>query len=94
MGNLSDDLTIRRKRLSYRCWHRGTKELDLLIGGFADRYLGELDGPQLDDLEALLRVPEPVLFDWLMGKAVPPADYDSEVTRLLLAFTQRPPARP
>ncbi len=91
MGILSDDLTIRRKRLSYRCWHRGTKELDLLIGGFAERYLAVLDGPQLDDLEALLRVPEPLLADWLMGKGSPPADYDSEVTRLLLAFELKPP---
>ena len=93
MGTLGEDLTIRRKRLSYRCWHRGTKELDLLIGAFADRYLEELDGPQLDDLEALLRVPEPVLYDWLLGKSAPPADYDSEVTRLLLAFQLRPPVQ-
>ncbi|MEM7224267.1 MAG: succinate dehydrogenase assembly factor 2 [Pseudomonadota bacterium] len=88
---MADDLTNRRKRLSYRCWHRGTKELDLLIGSFADRYLGELDGRQLDDLEALLRVPEPILYDWLLGKSQPPADYDSEVTRLLLAFQFKPP---
>lgn len=90
---MAEDLTIRRKRLSYRCWHRGTKELDLLIGGFADRYLDQLDGRQLDDLEALLRVPEPILADWLMGGGVPPAEYDCEVTRLLLAFKYQPPLR-
>ena len=93
MGILSDDLTTRRKRLSYRCWHRGTKELDLLIGGFADRHLDQLDRAQLDDLEALLRVPEPLLYEWLMGKGAPPADCDSEVTRLLLAFELKPPAQ-
>lgn len=81
-----EGIDIRRKRLSYRCWHRGTKELDLLIGSFADRHLADLDEAQLDRLEILLEIPEPVLFDWLTGAYKPPPEYDFDVTRLLLAF--------
>ena len=88
---MGEDLTKRRKRLSYRCWHRGTKELDLLVGGFADRYLASFDGEQLDDLEALLQVPEPLLYAWLTGAATPPEEHDNRVTRLLVNFRLSPP---
>ena len=81
-----EDIDKRRKRLTYRCWHRGTKELDLLIGSFADRHLADMDEAQLDHFETLLEIPEPVLFDWLTGVYEPPPEYDFDVTRLLLAF--------
>ena len=81
-----EDIEKRRKRLTYRCWHRGTKELDLLIGSFADRHLADMDDAQLDRFETLLEIPEPVLFDWLTVVYEPPPEYDFDVTRLLLAF--------
>lgn len=83
---MTDALESRRKRLKYRCWHRGTKELDLLIGTFADRHLADMDAAQLDRLETLLEVPEPVLFDWLTRAYEPPPEYDFDVTHKLLAF--------
>lgn len=81
-----DSLDIRRKRLAFRAWHRGTKELDLLIGGFADRHLANLSADQLDRFEALLEVPEPVMYSWVTGQVPPPADYDHDVMKLLLEF--------
>lgn len=90
--NLSDALEKRRKRLIYRCWHRGTKELDLLIGAFAERHLAALDEAQLGRLERLLEVPEPLLYDWLTGASRPPAEHDHDVSRLLLNFKLKPPA--
>lgn len=87
---MSETLDKRRKRLKYRCWHRGTKELDLLVGSFADRYLAALDEAQLDRLESLLEVPEPLLYDWLTGAATPPAEHDHDVMRLLLNFKLKP----
>lgn len=89
---MSKALEKRRKRLIYRCWHRGTKELDLLIGCFADRHLGELDEGQLGRFESLLEVPEPLLYDWLTGASRPPAEHDHDVSRLLLSFKLKPPA--
>lgn len=83
---MADVLEARRKRLRYRAAHRGMKELDLLVGRFADCHLAELDEGQLDRFEDLLGVPEPVLFDWLTGKAEPEAAFDHDVTRLLLNF--------
>lgn len=88
---MADDLEIRRKRLTYRSWHRGTKELGLFVGAFAVRYLPAMDEAELDLFEALLAVPEPVLYDWITGAARPPAEHDNAVTRRLLGFELKPP---
>lgn len=83
----------RRKRLRFRSWHRGTKEMDLLMGSFADAHLSGFGRDQLDRFEALLDVPEPVVYDWILGRSRPPAGYDHDVTHLLLAFEYQPPQR-
>jgi antitoxin CptB len=83
----------RRKRLRFRAWHRGTKEMDLLIGSFADAKLSGFGSDQLDRFEALLDVPEPVVYDWILGRSAPPADFDNDVIRLLLAFEYQAPGR-
>jgi antitoxin CptB len=80
----------RRKRLLFRSWHRGTREADLILGSFAELHLGEFDEAQLDRYEALLEMPDPDLFDWLLGRAAPPPECDHDVTRLLLAFRYSP----
>ena len=80
----------RRKRLLFRSWHRGTREADLILGSFADTYLARFEAAQLDRYEALLDVPDPDIFDWLMGRCVPPPQYDHDVTRMLLAFKYTP----
>ena len=89
---MSDALDIRRKRLLFRSWHRGTKEADLLLGSFAERHLADLSAAQLDRYEALLENDDADLWDWLVGRRPPPSDHDNDVIRLLLnfRFTPRP----
>ena len=91
--NETETIENRRKRLRFRSWHRGTKEMDLLMGSFADAHLSGFGREQLDRYEALLDVPEPVVYDWILGRSQPPADYDHEVTQLLLAFEFQGPRR-
>ena len=88
----SPDPDIRRKRLLFRAWHRGTREADLILGSFAEQHLAGFDEAALDHFAALLEVPDAELFDWISGRATPPTEHDSEVTRLLLAFQYRPDA--
>ena len=85
-------LNVRRKRLLFRSWHRGTREADLILGSFAESYLAQFGDPQLDRFEALLEIPDAELFDWLNGRTMPPPEHDTDVTRLLLAFRYRPRA--
>ena len=83
---------IRRKRLLFRSWHRGTRESDLILGRFADAHLAGFDEAQLDYYEALLDCADADIFDWVAGRAVPPPEQDHDVTRLLIAYSNTPPA--
>jgi antitoxin CptB len=83
---------IRRKRLLFRSWHRGTRETDLILGRFAEAHLADFDADQLDRYEALLECSDADLFDWVSGQASPPPTQDHDVMRLLLTFRCVPPA--
>jgi antitoxin CptB len=63
----SSGLDERRKRLLFRCWHRGTREMDLILGRFADAEIADLTGDELDQLEQLIEVPDPDLYAALTG---------------------------
>ena len=83
---------IRRKRLLFRSWHRGTREADLILGSFAEANLAAFDELRLDRYEALLECPDADLFDWITGRTAPPPEHDTDVIRLLLAFRFDPSA--
>ena len=80
---------IWRKRLAFRSRRRGTKEMDLLVGAFAERHLAELDVAQLERFEALLDLPEPLLYAWLIGRGLPDAAHDNDVLQLLMNFKNK-----
>ncbi len=58
----SDGLDDRRKRVLFRCWHRGTREMDMILGGFADVYIADSTDSEMTDLEALMELPDPDLY--------------------------------
>lgn len=72
-----EDIAMRRKRLRYRAWHRGTKEMDLILGPFADAHVDGYDTAQLDRLEALMNEEDPPLLTWVMGQVTPPEHVDT-----------------
>ena len=78
---------IRRKRLLFRSWHRGTRESDLILGRFADAHLAGFAEAQLDRYEALLESPDADIFDWVSGRTALPPEHDHDVARLLLAYS-------
>ena len=65
----SEGLDERRKRLLFRCWHRGTREMDLILGRFADAEIAELSEKELAQLEQLIEIPEPDLYAALTSGA-------------------------
>jgi antitoxin CptB len=83
------NLDPRRKQILFRAWHRGTKEMDLVMGGFADVALGTLSETELTQLEALIPVPDRDLFSWISGEVIP-ADYDTPLFQRMKAFHHRP----
>src|SRR5215212_3415918 len=81
----SADFDVRR-RILFRAWHRGIREMDILMGRFADAELGALSAGELDEFERLIEVPDPDLFRWLTGEGEVPANYDTAVFRRLKSF--------
>lgn len=65
---------IRIKRLRMRAWHRGTKEMDLLLGGWADAHLDSADDAALDLFERVLGEEDQDLYQWISGQR-PAPDY-------------------
>jgi antitoxin CptB len=72
-------------RLRYRSWHRGTRELDMLLGPFADAYLHTLTPDSLRQYAALLDHSEPDLYKWLTGIDPFPDALKSDFTAFLTA---------
>ena len=71
----SHGLDTRRKRLLFRCWHRGTREMDFLIGRFADAHLPAMSDAELDDFERLIDLPDPDLYAALTGARPLPQEF-------------------
>lgn len=60
------DLDQRRRRAAFRASHRGTKEMDWLLGRYAEARLAAMTDVELADLERLLALPDPELQGWIM----------------------------
>ena len=69
----TESLSPRRRRLMFRASHRGTKEADLMIGGFVRRNIAGFSKAELDELEAVLELPDVDLADWLSGRRAIPS---------------------
>ncbi|WP_040485112.1 succinate dehydrogenase assembly factor 2 [Lutibaculum baratangense] len=82
----TDDLDLVRRRLLYRCWHRGTREMDLLLGRYAEVYIAGMDEAQLGDLETLMEVDEKELFAWLTETKPMPDGAEGELVRSIRRF--------
>lgn len=76
----------RRKRLLWRACHRGTREMDLVLGGFARAHLQALSPAELDEFERLIALEDPMLMGWVVGREPVPARHDSPLVRRILAF--------
>jgi antitoxin CptB len=82
----SADLDPRRRRILFRSWHRGLREMDLIMGRFADAAIDTLNDGELAEFERLIEVPDAELFGWISGEATTPVNYDSDLFRRLKAF--------
>ena len=71
-----DELDFRRRRIAFRAWHRGTKEADLMIGGFADRYTAGWGEAELDWFEDLLAEQDVDIMAWALGRQPAPQRYE------------------
>jgi antitoxin CptB len=79
----------RRKKLKFQAWHRGFKEVDLILGPFADERLGQMSDDELDAFEELLNVPDHDLYDWICQRSSPPDRLRTKVYEQIFDFSRR-----
>ena len=78
----SAELDPRRRRLLFRAWHRGIREMDLILGAFADTQLAAMAPAELDLYDALLSENDHDLYQWVSGQAETPPRYGALIARI------------
>lgn len=79
----SADLDPRRRKILFRAWHRGLREMDLIMGGFADAHLANLDEHDLDRFEVLIEQADRDLLHWILDEADIPPECDTPLLRAI-----------
>jgi len=82
----SADLDPRRRRLLVRAWRRGIREMDLILGGFADSEIAELTDAELDTLETLMLEADADILSWINGEKPCPAEFATPLFDRIAAF--------
>jgi antitoxin CptB len=78
-------LDDRHKRLLYRATHRGTREADRLVGGFAQAHLETFDPATLEQFESLLNENDVDLVRWISDEKAPP-DVPQALLQMMIDF--------
>ncbi len=70
-------LDERRRRILFRAWRRGLREMDLVMGQFADANLAAMSEAELDAFERLLDAPDPQVLAWITGEEATPPEFET-----------------
>jgi antitoxin CptB len=82
----SAELDPRRRKILFRAWHRGMREMDLILGGFADSALTTLTDTQLDELEHIMDLPDRDLLQFITEEIPTPSNYATPLFAQIKAF--------
>jgi antitoxin CptB len=82
----SEGLDPRRRKLLFRSWHRGMREMDLILGSFADARIDALTEAEIDQYERLLDIPDTDLLRWITGEREAPVSAETEILGTVLSF--------
>ncbi|WMS42168.1 succinate dehydrogenase assembly factor 2 [Acuticoccus sp. MNP-M23] len=82
----SANLAPRRKRLIFQAWHRGTREMDLLMGMFTDEHIDTFTDAELTEFETLLNVPDTVLYRWITEQDEVPDNHRCAILDKIISF--------
>ncbi len=87
------DHATRLKRLRFRSWHRGTREADLMIGGFFDAHHLDWGAGETDWFEALIEEQDVDIMGWAIGTIACPAEWESAMMQAMRSLNFVPIAR-
>ena len=81
-----NNINTLKKRIFYRSMHRGTKEMDLLLGNFVKKYVNSLGESELCELESLLNIDDEVLYKWYLNNERTTLIPENSITKKLKEF--------
>ena len=81
-----EGLDARRRKLRFRSWHRGTREMDLILGTFADAEIADLTAGEIEQYERLLEISDTELLPWITGERAIPDSERTDILLRILAF--------
>lgn len=84
-------LDPRRRKLLFRAWHRGIKEMDLIFGRFSDAHLAALNESDLDEFEMMLETNDWDLLTWFTGEREIPEIANTPLFQRIAVFAQAMP---
>jgi antitoxin CptB len=87
LSRTSADLDPRRRRILYRCWHRGIREMDLVLGQFAEAEIGIIPEGDLDALEKIMDEDDHDLLSWITGAHAVPQRYQTELFARIASYS-------
>lgn len=76
---IDQNIENKRKQLTFRSWHRGTREMDLIMGSFADENIASFTEEEIKLYDDILQIPDPDLYDWVSGRKEPPSNVMNSV---------------
>ena len=82
-------LDTERRRLLWRATHRGIKEMDLIVGGYAKAHLAMMDAHTLAAFADILEIPDQLLLSWVTNQEAVPENQKSKMLDDVLAFRPR-----
>ena len=85
----SETAENRLRRLKMRSWRRGMKEMDLILGQFADTRLTQLNPTELDAHEGLMAQNDQDLYAWINGAKEIPKEFDAPISLILRHLSAR-----
>jgi antitoxin CptB len=86
----SKALENRRKKLKFRAWHRGIKEMDLILGKYADENLAQMSTAEMDQFSTLLKQADDELYKWVSGASDVPEEFNNDIMKTLKSFQMIP----
>lgn len=90
MTDPENKLDHRRKKLKFRAWHRGIKEMDLIMGRYADENLENMSATQMDQFSSMLKQADDEVYTWISGQKPVPEEFDNDIMQTLKSFRMIP----
>ncbi|WP_297323202.1 succinate dehydrogenase assembly factor 2 [uncultured Bartonella sp.] len=82
-------LNVRQRKLVFRAWHRGIREVDLVFGQYVDAHITEFDDKTMEELEYIMSFEDRDLLTWVTGEVSVPADVDTPLFHDILDYRRR-----